>query len=197
MSPIEKKHIQAAAQFELGKVEDEEIQQKMINHFNKVRSSLLLYPTSSSSHIPALFRTSQVDHGLAQAVAEELALECPAALNNNDGRTSSFLSMVTGSRQGQSPSCAFLVPPLGTDIVFLLFIFSLLCRYPKDRNLRCRGFRRQGFPGHQGRRLCRWSASFRHRLEAEGQGFRWSAPQGRVYFRGESDVSSRVPCSVD
>jgi len=75
MTPIEKKHIQAAAQFELGKVQEESIQQIMIEAFNRV------------------------DHGLALAVAEELSLECPAALDNYHGKTSSFLSMVSGKKQ--------------------------------------------------------------------------------------------------
>jgi hypothetical protein len=121
MTPVEKKHIQSAASFELGKVEDEEIQQKMIEQFNRV------------------------DHGLAQAVADELSLECPAALNNNDGRTSKFLSMVDGSRQGKpcplfpysSISTLHPSPRRGSADNVLASPLSLLCRYPKDRHL-CR-----------------------------------------------------------
>lgn len=45
----------------------------------------------------------QVNHDLAASLAENLSLECPAALapENYHNKTSSFLSMVNGKKQGE------------------------------------------------------------------------------------------------
>jgi len=66
---IEKKHLVEAAEFELGKVSTREIQERMVEHFNRI------------------------DNDLAVRVAKGIGLEPPAPHGLNHGRVSKALSM--------------------------------------------------------------------------------------------------------
>ena len=76
MSEPEKKHMISAAQFELGKVEELEVQQTAIERFNLI------------------------DHGFALAVAEAFTnIKVPDEVTPNHGKRSEFLSQVNGKNQ--------------------------------------------------------------------------------------------------
>lgn len=78
MSDIEKQHIVSAAQFELGRCEEGEVQQRMIDRFN------------------------QIDHQLAIRVAQGFGnVKVPDEVKPNHGQKSEFLSQITGKTQGQ------------------------------------------------------------------------------------------------
>jgi catalase len=76
MSDAEKKHMVSAAQFELSKCFETEVQQAAINRFNTI------------------------DHDFAVKVAEALSdVKVPDATGPNHGRKSAFLSQVEGKSQ--------------------------------------------------------------------------------------------------
>ena len=78
MSEPEKKHMVSAAQFELSKCFEVEVQQAAINRFNLI------------------------DHDYAVAVAEALAdVKVPEAVSTNHGKKSAFLSQVEGKSQSK------------------------------------------------------------------------------------------------
>jgi catalase len=76
MSDAEKKHMVSAAQFELSKCYETEVQQAAVNRFNLI------------------------DHDFALQVAEALSdVKVPDAVNANHGKKSAFLSQVEGKSQ--------------------------------------------------------------------------------------------------
>lgn len=74
LDPVEQQHIISAIQFELGKCEDEGVQQRSINNLNKV------------------------NHDLAVQVAYSLTLEAPAEVDVCQAK-SEYLSMIHGKHQ--------------------------------------------------------------------------------------------------
>ena len=84
MSPPEKKHIIEAAQFELSKCFETQVQQAAVERFN------------------------MIDHDFAVAVAEALVdVKVPDAVNPNHGKKSAFLSQITGKNQSECLTSLF------------------------------------------------------------------------------------------
>jgi catalase len=85
LSPIEKEHLISAAHFELGKVQNKDVRQRMVDRFNPV------------------------DHELAKMVAMGIGIDAPTApVTENHGQKSEFLSQQNTTMTAKGRKVAIL-----------------------------------------------------------------------------------------